>query len=111
MVIETARELHLRQLNDITNLNGQLLDLILTNLDVEFAVAHDLAPFVGEDAHHPALDILINLDLPSDPLDFPSNRSRCKRISRLITRRFGHLLVVGGQLQGSLGACSTTRSN
>ncbi|GJQ80650.1 hypothetical protein Trydic_g9234 [Trypoxylus dichotomus] len=57
--------LNLRQLNDITNLNGKLLDLVFTNLDVEFAVAHDLAPFVGEDPHHPALDILISLDLPS----------------------------------------------
>ncbi|GJQ78734.1 hypothetical protein Trydic_g2768 [Trypoxylus dichotomus] len=65
--------LNLRQLNDITNLNGKLLDLVLTNLDVEFVVAHDLAPFVGEVPHHPALDILISLDLPSDPLDFPSN--------------------------------------
>ncbi|GJQ70185.1 hypothetical protein Trydic_g22645 [Trypoxylus dichotomus] len=65
--------LNLRQLNDITSLNGKLLDLVLTNLDVAFAVAHDLAPFVGEDLHHPALDILISLDLPSDPLDFPSN--------------------------------------
>ncbi|GJQ87734.1 hypothetical protein Trydic_g3827 [Trypoxylus dichotomus] len=214
--------LNLRQLNDITNLNGKLLDLFLTNLDVEFAVAHDLA-FVGEDPHHSALDILISLDLPSDPLDFPSNTNlrynfrkvdvpalcskigavdwdtlldhgdidcavqifynrlytvldhcvpkikstnrhyppwftanvkrlvnmkeyyfkkwkntrldyylngfrrlrqllkveadtiiiegRWKRISRLIPRPFGHLLVVGGQLQGSLGACSTTRSN
>ncbi|GJQ81419.1 hypothetical protein Trydic_g18283 [Trypoxylus dichotomus] len=65
--------LNLRQLNDITNLNGKLLDLVLTNLDVEFAVGHDLAPFVGEDPHHLALDILISLDLPSDRLDFPSN--------------------------------------
>ncbi|GJQ80953.1 hypothetical protein Trydic_g4770 [Trypoxylus dichotomus] len=65
--------LNLRQLNDITNLIGKLLDLVLTNLHVEFAVDHDLAPFVGEDPHHPALDILLSLDLPSDPLDFPSN--------------------------------------
>ncbi|GJQ73718.1 hypothetical protein Trydic_g14052 [Trypoxylus dichotomus] len=65
--------LNLRQLIDTTNLNRRLLDLVLMNLDVEFTVAHDLAPFVGEDPHHPALDILINLDLPSDPLNFPSN--------------------------------------
>ncbi|GJQ76757.1 hypothetical protein Trydic_g15886 [Trypoxylus dichotomus] len=51
----------------------QFFDPVLTKLDVEFAVAYDLAPFVGEDPHHPALDILISPDLPSDPLDFPSN--------------------------------------
>ncbi|GJQ75258.1 hypothetical protein Trydic_g9856 [Trypoxylus dichotomus] len=65
--------LNLRHLNNTTNLNGRLLDVVLTNLDVEFTVAHDLAPFVNEDPHHLALDILINLDLPSDPLNFPSN--------------------------------------
>ncbi|GJQ70297.1 hypothetical protein Trydic_g22735 [Trypoxylus dichotomus] len=54
-------------------LNRKLLPLVLTNLNVEFAVAHDLGPFVGEDPHLPALDILISLDLPSDPLDCPSN--------------------------------------
>ncbi|GJQ66237.1 hypothetical protein Trydic_g4292 [Trypoxylus dichotomus] len=65
--------LNLRQLNDTTNLNGRLLDLVLTNLNVEFTVAHYLAPFVGDDPHHSALDILINLHLPSDPPNLPSN--------------------------------------
>ncbi|GJQ71428.1 hypothetical protein Trydic_g11153 [Trypoxylus dichotomus] len=58
--------LNLGQLNNTTNLNRRLLD-------VELTVAHDLAPFVNEGSHHPALAILINPDLLSDPLNFPSN--------------------------------------
>ncbi|GJQ81610.1 futsch [Trypoxylus dichotomus] len=72
-ILVLMETLNLRQLNNTTSLNGILLDLVLTNLDVEFTVAHDLAPFLNEDPHHPALSILINLDLPSDLLNIPSN--------------------------------------
>ncbi|GJQ80715.1 hypothetical protein Trydic_g9312 [Trypoxylus dichotomus] len=40
-ILLPVETLNLRHLKNVTNLTGKLLDLVLTNLDVEFTVAHD----------------------------------------------------------------------
>lgn len=48
---------NLNQLNNITNVNGRMLDLVFSNLKCE--VMRNNIPFVTEDAYHPALFISI----------------------------------------------------
>lgn len=49
--------LALEQFNHVTNVNGRILDLVLSNSPCE--VLRDAAPFVGEDEYHPALTISV----------------------------------------------------
>ncbi|GJQ69018.1 hypothetical protein Trydic_g6191 [Trypoxylus dichotomus] len=48
-ILLLMKTFNLRQLKDIPNLNGKLAAPVLTELDVEFTVRHDLAVFVNED--------------------------------------------------------------
>jgi hypothetical protein len=47
----------LKQLNNVTNHNNRLLDLVFSNACNECWVSRSHEPFVSEDLHHPALEI------------------------------------------------------
>ncbi|KAI4470576.1 endonuclease-reverse transcriptase [Holotrichia oblita] len=63
--------LDLKQINNVTNCNGKILDLILTNLNCEIDVSHDTDPLVPEDLHHPALRIFVNMNGYQPTIRFP----------------------------------------
>nr|CAH7715791.1 unnamed protein product [Callosobruchus chinensis] len=48
----------LNQHSSIRNSYGKLLDLVISNVDLN--VIREVVPFVNEDVHHPALSILLN---------------------------------------------------
>lgn len=65
---------HFHQFNTVTNCNGRLLDLVLSNLKSDVGVSADDLPFVAIDPHHPPL--AVSLDLHghgSNTSAFPSN--------------------------------------
>ena len=49
-----------RQCNDIKNRNGRILDLLISNSDVDLHVSRCDSPVVPEDAHHPSLDASVS---------------------------------------------------
>lgn len=74
-ILHFMETLNLRQVNNIVNSNGRLLDLVLTNVSWEVIVVRDIVPFVPEDAHHPAIDITINVRAVVESPSFPSNNN------------------------------------
>ncbi|KAK9707650.1 hypothetical protein QE152_g27738 [Popillia japonica] len=60
-VYQFMEGLSLRQLNNFTNANGRLLDLIFTTLSYDFTIIKDSAPLVPEDSYHPALFISMHV--------------------------------------------------
>lgn len=63
--------LNVKQLNQVYNVNGKLLDLVFANFKCE--VNHDELPLVKEDDYHPALNICIDLKVAKQG-NFPPNR-------------------------------------
>ena len=51
--------LELKQYNKIRNVHGRFLDLAVSNMDAVIESRRELCPFVKEDAHHPALDFVV----------------------------------------------------
>lgn len=54
--------LNLQQFNSYKNTSGNILDLILSN-NFNISVNNCLTPLVHEDVHHPALDVLVSVDI------------------------------------------------
>lgn len=66
----------LSQCNDVINSNNTLLDLVCTNLS-KCIVTHDSVTLVGEDLHHPALSVDIELKCSvSKPFPVHSQHTR-----------------------------------
>lgn len=65
--------LDLKQHNEVLNCNGNLLDLIFSNVSYSILVSHDNNPLVPEDAYHPALNVYIDLIVTDTPENFRSN--------------------------------------
>ncbi|KAJ3656561.1 hypothetical protein Zmor_015631 [Zophobas morio] len=51
----------LQQQNLVTNAKGRLLDLILCSKNLKCTVMQSNTPVVDEDAHHPALSIILQV--------------------------------------------------
>lgn len=63
------------QFNEMFNQNNRLLDLVFSNIQCH--VEHEIAPFVREDSHHPALFIQCLIDFRSGVHDnFPVNHDQ-----------------------------------
>lgn len=61
---------NLQQVNHVRNINGRLLDLVLTNQHCN--VLHDSSPLLGEDSHHPALMLVVGISSGSH-INLPAN--------------------------------------
>lgn len=57
--LDSLTSLGLHQINDITNSNAKILDLIYTTIDAGISLDRSTDPLVNEDSHHPALTISI----------------------------------------------------
>lgn len=67
---------NMTQFNNVENINGRLLDLVLSDLS-SCNVNHDNAPFVNEDVHHPALSISL-IPKIMNSVKFPVNLNNNK---------------------------------
>lgn len=77
LFLSFIRSHNLEQVNNISNSNNRLLDLVLTNLQSSVSVDRDTLPFVSEDDHHPALSILLNISSPRSLPSLASNNNKC----------------------------------
>lgn len=70
---------NIKQYNNITNINGGLLDLVMA--DVPCLVALDPEPLVTIDNYHPALNISVFIENDSDA-NFPTTASRMRNFKK-----------------------------
>lgn len=63
-VVRILAEMNMFQINSILNMNGKVLDLILTNESRLFQVARILPISTPEDNHHPTICISFSIPLP-----------------------------------------------
>lgn len=68
-----CRFFELSQLNNVTNVNHRLLDLVLSNVPCEVVKSSDI--LLNEDTHHPALCTYISVDRTNSG-NFPTNNNK-----------------------------------
>lgn len=72
LMINFIQFMGVTQLNNVTNVNNRLLDLVISNIQCQ--ILHDTAPLVDEDQHHPSLYIQIEAKV-SNSDNFSSNEN------------------------------------
>ena len=65
------------QSNSILNFNGNMLDLIFSDLNIDISVKHSDPPLLHEDPHHPGLHMTLQFPLRLHTDQFPSAANSC----------------------------------